>query len=42
MSISLLIQLGGRSVGDKASVIYHGEGNAQYRAMLIRAPSLKQ
>lgn len=32
----------GRSVGDKASVIYHGEGNAQYRAMLIRAPSLKQ
>lgn len=29
-------------MGDKASVIYHGEGNAQYRAMLIRAPSLKQ
>lgn len=42
MSISLLIQLGGGSVGDKASVIYHGEGNAQYRAMLIRVPSLKQ
>lgn len=42
MSISLLIQLGGVSVGDKASVIYHGEGNAQYRAMLISVPSLKQ
>lgn len=42
MSISLLIQLGGGSLGDKASVIYHDEGNAQYRAMLIRVPSLKQ
>lgn len=42
MSISLLIQLGGGSVGDKASVIYHGEGNTQYRAMLIRVPSPKQ
>lgn len=42
MSISLLIQLGGGSLWDKASVIYHDEGNAQYRAMLIRVPSLKQ
>lgn len=37
MSISLLIQLGKRSVCDKASVIYQGEGNTQYRAMLISA-----
>lgn len=29
-------------MGDKASGIYHGEGNAQYRAMLIRVPVLKQ
>lgn len=42
MSILLLIQLGKRSVWDKARLIYHGEGNTQYRAMLIRALRLKQ
>lgn len=30
MSISPLIQLGGGSVEDKVSVIYHGEGSTQY------------